>query len=72
MGETLRMSSKERERLVELQRLAQSETTLAAAARRLGLSYRQAKRIWSRYQAEGDRGLVPSRASRRRSAMTRR
>ena len=58
MGETLRMSSKERERLVELGRVAQAETTLAAASRRLRLSYRQAKRIWARYQAEGDRGLV--------------
>lgn len=58
MGETLEMSRKERERLVELERVAQAETTLAAAAQRLDLSYRQAKRIWSRYQAEGARGLV--------------
>ncbi len=58
MGETLLMSSKERARLVELGRVAQGETPLRAAAQRLGLSYRQTKRIWSRYQAQGDLGLV--------------
>lgn len=58
MGETLSMSSKERERMVELKRVAEFETTLVAAAGRLGLSYRQAKRIWSRYRADGEAGLV--------------
>jgi hypothetical protein len=32
--------------------------TLAAASKLLEISYRQAKRVWARYQAEGDRGLV--------------
>ena len=31
---------------------------LRAAAELLSVSYRQMKRLWSRYQAEGDRGLV--------------
>jgi hypothetical protein len=29
------------------------------AAEMLGLSHRQTKRVWRRYQAEGDAGLVP-------------
>lgn len=58
MGETLRMSGKERQRLVELEAVVRGEQTLATAARRLGLSYRQAKRIWRRWREEGDAGLV--------------
>lgn len=58
MGETLRMSRKERTRLLELGVVARGDQTLAAAARRLGLSYRQAKRIWRRFRREGEAGLV--------------
>lgn len=58
MGERLTMSSKERERLMELGRVRRGEQRLAAAARRLGMSYRQVKRLWRRYQASGDAGLV--------------
>jgi len=56
--ETLTMSAGERRRLEMLSRVQRKELTLAAASRVLGLSYRQAKRIWARYQADGDRGLV--------------
>lgn len=31
---------------------------LVQAAELMGVSYRQSKRIWRRYQAEGDAGLV--------------
>lgn len=58
MGETLRMSAKERRRLVELEAVVRGEQTLATASRRLGLSYRQAKRIWRRWCEQGDAGLV--------------
>jgi transposase len=58
MGETLSMSRKERTRWVELGVVTRGDQTLAAAARRLGLSYRQAKRIWRRFQREGEAGLV--------------
>ena len=58
MGETLRMSSKERDRLVELKQVASEKQTLKRAAGRLGLSYRQAKRVWRRYQDAGAKGLV--------------
>ncbi|MGH9382303.1 MAG: helix-turn-helix domain-containing protein [Thermoanaerobaculia bacterium] len=52
------MSRKERQRLVELEAVRRGEQTLSAAARRLGLSYRQAKRIWGRWREDGDAGLV--------------
>jgi len=38
--------------------IQQGELTLAAAAPVLGLSYRQARRVWRRYRAQGDAGLV--------------
>jgi len=36
--------------------------TLIQAAERMELSYRQAKRLWKRYQSKGAAGLVPGSA----------
>lgn len=44
--------------MVELEQVEQGRQRLVDAARVLGLSYRQAKRIWSRYQEAGAEGLV--------------
>jgi len=38
--------------------VAEDELTLVAASELMGVSYRQGKRIWRRYQDEGDGGLV--------------
>jgi hypothetical protein len=38
--------------------VAEEEVTLIAASGLMGVSYRQGKRIWRRYQDEGDAGLV--------------
>jgi transposase len=43
----------------------QGELTQVQAAELLGLSYRQAKRVWRRYEAEGDGGLVHRLRGRR-------
>jgi transposase len=43
----------------------QGELTQVQAAELMGLSYRQAKRVWRRYQAEGDAGLVHRLRGRR-------
>jgi len=76
MGEVLAMSEKERVRLVELAGVSRGEQSLAAASRRLGLSYRQAKRLWRQYRAVGDGGLVHASrgrpSNRRKSAELRR
>lgn len=56
--ETISMSRKERKRLEALSRVKSGDLTLVAAGELLGLSYRQAKRAWSRYQSQGDAGLV--------------
>ncbi|MEE9184505.1 MAG: ISNCY family transposase [Acidimicrobiia bacterium] len=58
MGETLVMSAKERVRVVELKSVEGGEQSLVQAAARMGLSYRQAKRVWHRYGEQGDAGLV--------------
>jgi transposase len=56
--EAILMSGRERKRLVVLAQVRAGKVRLRAAADLLGLSYRQVKRLWSRYQADGDRGLV--------------
>jgi len=52
------MSRHERERMTIMAGVQQQELTQVQAAQLLGLGYRQTKRIWRRYQAEGDAGLV--------------
>ena len=52
------MSRKERDRLTIMNGIKRRELTLVQAAQVMDLSYRQAKRVWRRYRAEGDAGLV--------------
>lgn len=52
------MSGSERERLKIMAGVKEAALTLVAAAGLLGVCYRQSKRIWRRYQDEGDAGLV--------------
>jgi transposase len=56
--EILEMSSKERRRLRMMTAVKSKELTLVQAAEAMGVSYRQAKRIWKRYQKAGDAGLI--------------
>ena len=56
--EMISMSRKERRRLEAFSRVALGGMTLVEVSELLGLSYRQTKRAWSRYQSEGDAGLV--------------
>ena len=68
MGKLL-MSSRERDRLEVLGRVKRGELTLVKASELLGLSYRQAKRVYGRYREQGAAGLVHGlrgRASNRR------
>ena len=52
------MSGKERKRLVVMEQVDKEKMTLAQGAKVMALSYRQAKRVWARYQKKGDSGLV--------------
>jgi len=52
------MSQKERTRLGVMKQIEARALSVAAAGRLLGLSYRQAKRVWRRYCQQGDKGLV--------------
>jgi hypothetical protein len=68
--ETISMSLQERKRLEVFSRVRFGEMTLVEASELLDLSYRQTKRVWSRYQEAGDSGLVHrgrGRASNRQS-----
>jgi hypothetical protein len=56
--ETLEMSPVERKRLEVFSRVKLGQLRLGQASELLGVSYRQVKRIWRRYQEQGDGGLV--------------
>jgi len=55
---SLLMSRKERDRLAVLAQVKSGKLKLVTAGAALGVGYRQAKRVWQRYQMEGDAGLV--------------
>ena len=52
------MNQKERDRVGMLSRVKDSQMSLMEASNRLKLSYRQTKRLYRRYVASGDAGLV--------------
>jgi len=52
------MSQKERTRLAVLAQVKSGQLKLVTAGAAMGVSYRQAKRVWQRYQDEGEAGLV--------------
>ena len=52
------MNRKERERLTVMKGVRDEELTLVQAAELMGVCYRQGRRIWQRYRAAGDSGLV--------------
>src|ERR1044071_6492278 len=56
--ETLTMSRKERDRMKIMAGVKAKELSQVQAAELMGLCYRQAKRVWQRYQKEGDAALV--------------
>jgi hypothetical protein len=58
------MSEREVLRGAVLAQVSAEEWTLVEAAERMELSYRQAKRLWKRYQQEGAPGLVHRTAGR--------
>jgi len=56
--ETLTMSTKERRRLALFGQVKPGSLTLRAASQSLGLGYRQTRRMFARFKAQGDAGLV--------------
>ena len=54
----LLMSTTERERLKLFEKVQRGEMSVKEAAGIGGLSYRQTRRLYKRYRADGDRGLV--------------
>lgn len=58
------MSDGELRRATVLAQVKSKAWTLVQAAERMSLSYRQTKRLWSRYQAKGAKGLVHGNAGR--------
>jgi transposase len=56
--ETFEMSARERRRLIVFSQVKKEAISVAEAARSLGLSERQARRLWKRYGQKGDAGLI--------------
>ncbi|QDU92491.1 ISNCY family transposase [Lignipirellula cremea] len=56
--ETILMNPRDRKRLEVFSQVSSGTMSLRQASEVLGVSYRQAKRIWSRYQQQGDAGLL--------------
>jgi transposase len=52
------MSDKERQRKAWMLMVCEGKVTLSKAREALGVSYRQAKRIYRRYSTQGDEGLI--------------
>ena len=52
------MNRKERERMTVMAGVTEQKLTLRQACALMDVGYRQSKRIWQRYQAAGDAGLV--------------
>jgi hypothetical protein len=59
MEGSLLMSRKERKRLALLAQVKSGELKLVTAGEVMGVTYRQAKRVWQRQGVEGDAGLGP-------------
>jgi molybdenum-dependent DNA-binding transcriptional regulator ModE len=65
------MSWKERQRLIVLAQVRDGYKTLKLAAKQMKLCYRQAKRVWKRFEQGGEEALMHrgrGRASNRRIA----
>lgn len=58
------MSEEEMQRAEILGRVKAGQWSLKEAAGRLGVSYRQTKRLWGRYRAQGAKGLVHGNVGR--------
>ena len=58
------MSERELKRAAVFSRVGKTGWSLVQAAERMEMSYRQAKRLWKRYRAQGARGLVHGNAGR--------
>jgi transposase len=56
--DTLSMSVAERRRLTVFSQVKEQAISVAQAGRLLGISERQARRLWKRYREKGDGGLV--------------
>ena len=58
------MNERELKRAAVCSRVAEKAWTLVEGAARMAVSYRQGKRLWKRYQAEGSAGLVHGNVGR--------
>jgi len=61
MKTELKMTVKEADKYALMKQIASQKITIIKASQEMGISYRHARRLWSRYQREGPKGLVSQR-----------
>jgi len=61
MKTELKMTVMEADKYALMKQIESKKTTITEASRIMGVSYRQARRIWYRYQREGPKGLISKR-----------
>ncbi|MEI6243368.1 MAG: ISNCY family transposase, partial [Chlamydiota bacterium] len=61
MKTELTMTVKEADRYALMRQLESQKISIKGASHVLGICYRQARRLWSRYQEEGPKGLISKR-----------
>ena len=56
-----KMTVKEADRYSVMMQVASKKMSIKRASQEIGLSYRQTRRLWKRYEREGPKGLVSRR-----------
>lgn len=66
MKTELAMTIREADRYTLMKQIESQKITIKEASQVLGISYRQARRLWQRYQREGPKGLISKRKGKER------
>jgi hypothetical protein len=70
MEDILKMSEKERIFLVGMKRIEEKKEGITESSARMGISYRQCRRLYKRYRKEGDKGVIHRMRGRRSNRTT--
>ena len=61
MEQELKMTVQEADKYALMKQIGSKKTSIKEASQIMGISYRQARRLWQRYQREGPTGLISKR-----------
>lgn len=61
MERELKMTVQEADKYALMKQIGPKKISIREASQIMGISYRQARRLWQRYQREGPKGLISKR-----------